>query len=325
MRLDGGSATRCLHNRPTTWDRGSWVVEPKGGFGGLTIPDYQGLIRPILGTLAEAGGELTEEALLQRLAGVVGATAADLAERLPSGQESVFAHRVEWALAYLKGINLVTDMDGQWRLTAAGSDWAARDTGSSDVAAPSHSLPLQGAALASDADPSPEAAIACTIQMLHHQLRHDLLARIHEALPRFFERLIIELLVAMGYGGRRHDLARHLGRSGDGGIDGAVPLDPLGLDVVYVQAKRYRPGVLVPVSEVRDFAGSLEAHKAGKGVFVTTASFPNSAKEFVSALPRKIVLIDGEALADHLIRYGVGVRLRHTYEVKAIDESYFTK
>lgn len=291
----------------------------------MGIPDYHGLIRPILGILAEAGGELPEAALVQRLANALGATAEDLAQRLPSGHENLFAHRVEWALAYLKGVNLVTELDGQWRLTAAGSDWAAGEGESNATAQPSQPASPQRAAAGLDADLTPEAAIASSFQTLQQQLKRDLLARIHEARPAFFERLIIDLLIAMDYGGRRYDLARHLGRSGDGGVDGAVPLDPLGLDIVYVQAKRYRPGVLVPVSEIRDFAGSLDAHKASKGVFVTTASFPNSAKEFVNALPRKVVLIDGQGLADLLVHYGVGVSLRHTYEIKTVDESYFTR
>jgi restriction endonuclease Mrr len=125
----------------------------------------------------------------------------------------------------------------------------------------------------------------------------------------------------MGYG-CRNDLARHLGRSGDGGVDGAVPQDVLGLDVIYIQAKRYRPGSSVPVSAVREFAGSLDAARPDKGVFVTTATFPRSAAAFVSAVPSKIVLIDGQALADLLIRYNIGVKVRETYEVKQIDDGY---
>lgn len=168
---------------------------------------------------------------------------------------------------------------------------------------------------------NPLAAIAANARIARQRLRRDLLDRIHADPPEFFERLIIELLLAMGYG-CRSDLGRHLGRSGDGGIDGAVPQDVLGLDVVYIQAKRYRPGSSVPVSAVREFAGSLDGRKARKGVFVTTAAFPKSASAFVSAVPSKIVLIDGEALADLLIRYDIGVKVPATYEIKQIDDSY---
>ena len=175
--------------------------------------------------------------------------------------------------------------------------------------------------VARPASSSPEDVIEASARNLHQRLKSDLLERIHAERPEFFERLIIELLLAMGYGCGR-DLARHLGRSGDGGIDGAVPQDVLGLDVVYIQAKRYRPATQVPVSAVREFAGSLNGRKARKGVFVTTAAFPRSAASFVSEVPSRIVLIDGQSLADLLVGYNMGVKVRDTYEVKEIDESY---
>ena len=166
-----------------------------------------------------------------------------------------------------------------------------------------------------------ESAIADSARVIHRQLKRDLIERIHAECPQFFEHLVIELLLAMGYGSRG-DLARHLGRRGDGGIDGAVPQDVLGLDVVYIQAKRYRPNVSVPTSAVREFAGSLDGRKACKGVFVTTATFARSATDFVRAVPSQIALIDGQALADLLIGYNIGVKVRETYEVKQIDEAY---
>jgi restriction system protein len=166
--------------------------------------------------------------------------------------------------------------------------------------------------------------IDASARAIHERLARGLLDRIHAEPPEFFERLIIELLLAMGYGCRR-DLARHLGRRGDGGIDGAVPQDVLGLDVIYIQAKRYRPNTSVPVSAVREFAGSLDGRKARKGVFVTTATFPKSAATFVSAVPSKIALIDGQSLADLLIGYNIGVKVRETYEVKQIDEHWLAE
>lgn len=142
------------------------------------------------------------------------------------------------------------------------------------------------------------------------------------AIRRFFEELIIDLLLAMGYGDRKRDIASHLGRSGDGGVDGAIRQDQLGLDVVYVQAKRFKPGLAVPVSAVRDFAGALDAHKANKGVFVTTSNFTPAADKFISAVTSKIVLIDGEALCDLLVRNNIGVRVTDTFEIKRMDEVY---
>jgi len=154
-------------------------------------------------------------------------------------------------------------------------------------------------------------------------LKKDVISNIHAQSPAFFETLIIDLLLSMGYGSRRRDLVAHLGRTGDGGIDGAINQDHLGLDIVYVQAKRYRPGLSVPVSAVRDFTGALEARKANKGVFVTTSHFTKSAYEFISAVSSRIVLIDGERLSSLLVRNNVGVKLYETYEIKRIDEDYF--
>jgi restriction system protein len=168
-----------------------------------------------------------------------------------------------------------------------------------------------------------EGQIAELFQVFYERLKVHLIQRVHAQSPAFFEELIVDLLLAMGYGGRRRDLARCLGRSGDGGVDGVVRQDSLGLDVVYVQAKRYRPGVGVPVAAVRDFAGALDAHKADKGVLVTTSHFPASAVEFVRASRRRIALIDGARLASLLIRHNVAVRPQVTYELKHLDEGYF--
>lgn len=154
-------------------------------------------------------------------------------------------------------------------------------------------------------------------------MRADLLARIYVNSHTFFESLIIDVLLRMGYAGRRRDLARHLGRTGDGGIDGLIALDELGLDVILVQAKRLRPGSTVPVSHVRDFAGSLEARRAGKGIFVTTAHFSAAAHEFVAAVSRRVVLVNGDQLADIMIRHNIGVRVRETYQFKELEPGYF--
>ncbi len=155
------------------------------------------------------------------------------------------------------------------------------------------------------------------------QLRSDILARIYVNSHAFFEKLIIDVLLRMGYAGRRRDLARHLGRSGDGGIDGIIALDELGLDVILVQAKRLRPGTTVPVGQVRDFAGSLEARRASKGIFVTSAQFSAAAHEFVGALSRRIVLVNGNELADIMIRHNIGVQVRETYQFKELEAAYF--
>lgn len=277
----------------------------------MTIPEYTGLMQPVLQTLDQTSRDMAFAPLMKSVGARLGLTAQERATRLPSGQDTVFANRLKWALAYLERSGAVEERAGRYRPARSRSD--DQQTVSQIEKAQAVTPPTA----VTDA----VAAISANARIARQRLRRDLIERIHAEPPEFFERLIVELLLAMGYG-CREDLARHLGRSGDGGVDGAVPLDVLGLDVVYIQAKRYRPGSSVPVSAVREFAGSLDGRKARKGVFVTTATFPRSAAAFVSAVPSKIALVDGEALADLLIRYDIGVKLHAIYEVKQIDDGY---
>ncbi len=154
-------------------------------------------------------------------------------------------------------------------------------------------------------------------------LRHELLGRIYAQSHSFFERLVVDVLFGMGYSGRRRDLARCIGKSHDGGVDGLIEQDELGLDVIYIQAKRLKPGGVVPVSEIRDFAGSLEAKKATKGVFVTTGEFSAFAVEYVAAVSRRIVLINGTRITDLMIRHNIGIKVRYSYQFKEIEADYF--
>jgi len=155
------------------------------------------------------------------------------------------------------------------------------------------------------------------------ELRQQLLSYIHSLSHGFFETLIIDVILALGYAGRKRDLARQIGRSGDGGIDGIIDLDELGLDAIYLQAKRLKPNSSVAISSVRDFVGSLEARHAAKGVFVTTGHFTKSAYQLISAVSKKVALIDGERLADLMIRHSIGTRIVETIQFKEIDKSYF--
>lgn len=155
------------------------------------------------------------------------------------------------------------------------------------------------------------------------ELRQQLLAYIHSQSHGFFESLIIDVVLSLGYAGRKRDLARKIGRSGDGGIDGIIELDELGLDAIYLQAKRLKPNSAVAISSVRDFIGSLETHHASKGVFVTTGEFTKSAHLVTQAISKKVVLINGERLADLMIRHSIGTRVTETIQFKEIDPSYF--
>lgn len=168
-----------------------------------------------------------------------------------------------------------------------------------------------------------EGDVVSAFRRAHVNLIHELIQRIHSQTPVFFEELVLDVLLAAGYGARRRDLTRRLGRTGDGGIDGLISQDELGLDLIYVQAKRLKPGSVVPVSEVRDFVGSLDAHRAGKGTFVTTSHFSQAAIEFCAQVSRRVVLIDGKRLAELMIRYNIGVSVVESFQVKRIDPDYF--
>ncbi|MFT3986426.1 restriction endonuclease [Aestuariivirga sp.] len=155
------------------------------------------------------------------------------------------------------------------------------------------------------------------------EISQQLIAAIHVNEPAFFEALIIDVMLAMGYGGRRRDMAKRLGRTGDGGVDGLISLDFLGLDLVYLQAKRLKPGHVVPITDVRDFAGSLDAHHTGKGIFVTTSHFSPQALDFCARLPRRIALVDGKLFAELMLRHNIGVHVQASYQFKRIDRDYF--
>lgn len=292
----------------------------------MGIPDYHGLMQPILQRLADQGGELAINVLSDMVAAAVEIDERERSEPLPSGHGTVFDSRMRWALSYLEATQAVTTSPPDMvRLSEAGIDRMGDET-LDDPAGTSQSQGHSDRQAGDDkasADEDAEEQIRCYFEAYYDRLKHELIQRVHTQPPAFFESLVIDLLLAMGYGGRRPDLAKSLGRSGDGGIDGVVRQDSLGLDVVYVQAKRYRPGLAVAIAAVRDFAGALDAHKANKGVMVTTSHFPESAEKFAQASRRRIALIDGARLASLLIRHNIGIRAHVTYELKQIDEGYF--
>ena len=168
-----------------------------------------------------------------------------------------------------------------------------------------------------------ESDMAHAFSRVQLDLAAELLGLIHAQTSIFFEDLVIDVLLAMGYGGRRRDLSRRLGRSGDGGVDGLISMDELGLDLIYLQAKRLRPGSVVPVSDVRDFAGSLDAHRASKGIFVATSHFSVASMSFCQKISRRMVLVDGTKFAQLMIRHNVGVSVYRSYQIKRIDLDYF--
>ncbi len=168
---------------------------------------------------------------------------------------------------------------------------------------------------------TPEDHIALGYQQIREALAADLLRSIKECAPDFFEQLVVDLLLAMGYGGSRQDAGQAVGRGGDGGIDGIIKEDRLGLDAIYIQAKRWEGVVGRP--EIQKFAGALQGQRARKGIFLTTSSYTKEAREFAASIDSKIILIDGEALASLMIDYGVGVTDVASYLVKRVDSDYF--
>lgn len=170
---------------------------------------------------------------------------------------------------------------------------------------------------------TPEEFLEYGYQKIRSDLASELLVKIQESSPSFFEKLVIELLLKIGYGGSRKEAGKTVGRSGDGGIDGIIKEDKLGLDIIYIQAKRWEATVGRP--EIQKFAGALQGQRAKKGIFITTANFSKDAREYASMIDNKIVLIDGEELTNLMIDYGVGVSRLAIYEIKRIDTDYFTE
>jgi restriction system protein len=263
-----------------------------------------------------------------------GLTEAECQQMLPSGKK-VFPNRVAWAKASLKKAGLVESTTrGCIRITEEGGkvlakppdridipflkqfpayDWHGPPKPSDDSTAPQQITSL-----------TPEESLERSYQTIQKRLADQLLERVKECSPAFFERLVLDLLLAMGYGGSRADAGRHVGRTGDGGIDGIIKEDALGLDVVCIQAKRWTDNV-VGSPEVTAFAGGMGAHKARKGVLLTTSSFSKSAEDYVNKIELKIVLINGRRLAELMIEHNIGVENAMRYDVKKVDTDYFAE
>lgn len=300
------------------------------------VPDYQSLMLPVL--RAAADGEQRIGALIQSLADALGLSETARATLLASGRQTIFANRVHWAKTYLAKAGLVeATRRGHFRLTQRGTDVLAANPERIDNRFLSRFEEFRQfsdrSAQSTDDEVVPEPADATEqtpdeiMRAAHRRieaaLAEDLLDRVRAAPPDFFERLIVNLLLAMGYGGSAAEAGRALGRSGDDGVDGVIDQDALGLDRVYIQAKRYAAGNSVGSGAIRDFFGSLDRHKAAKGLFVTTSSFTGSARETADYLSKRIVLIDGEQLTRLMIRHNVGCRIEEVLHVKKIDEDFF--
>ena len=303
----------------------------------MPVPDFQSLMKPVLETLSKSAATRISE-VRTRVAASKALTPGDQQEMLPSGRQSVFANRVAWAVTHMARAGLVERVGrGTYRLTEKGGELLAQAPTRIDMrtlqeipiyaewrGSVKESSPGKGAVPVQEEESTdtPEEVLEHAARQLRVELEVEVLKRVLEAPPEFLERVVVDLLIAMGYGGGDAAMGQVTGRSGDGGIDGTIREDALGLDEVYIQAKRYTEGT-VGEGALRNFAGAIDAAGTTKGVFVTTASFTGAAREYVARSPKRIVLIDGKELARLMVKHDVGVRVRDRHVIKRIDEDYF--
>lgn len=290
-------------------------------------------MRPLL-HLAADGAQHSIRDATEKLANDLELTPVELGELLPSGRESKFRNRVAWAKTHLKMAGLLdSERRGFFKITPLGMQVLAQNPTRVDLRTlrdqPGYLNARDGQKEESSTevtslteDPqTPEEQIENAYMALRRSLGSELLSRLLSASPGFFENTVVELLVAMGYGGTRKDAGQAIGRSGDEGIDGIIKEDRLGLDTIYIQAKRWSQTVGRP--EIQKFAGALQGFRAKKGIFITTSDFSREAVEYAEKIESKIVLIDGSMLWNLMIDYGIGVSKTASYQISKVDHDYF--
>jgi restriction system protein len=306
----------------------------------MSVPDYQSLMLPVLEQ--SASGEVRIGDVVDQLARDLNLSEDDLAELIPSGKQTTFSNRVHWAKSYLKQAGLVeATKRAHFRISERGKEVlksgidkidinylkkfpefiAFQNRSSGDDVVDGLSSPLKLEAV--DLSQTPDDLMRTTNRAINISLGQDIVDRIIVGTPAFFERVVVSLLLSMGYGGTFAEAGRAIGKAGDDGVDGVIDQDTLGLDRVYIQAKRYQHDNSIGPGAIRDFFGSLDMHKATKGLFVTTSTFTKSAVETADKLGKRIVLIDGRTLAQLMVRFNVGCRVEEVFEFKKIDEEFF--
>lgn len=305
----------------------------------MPVPDYQTVMLPLL-RLTSDGQEHTLVQAADAIADEFNLTDEERKEMLSgSGQLKIY-NRVGWSRTYMAKAGLLEAVGrGKFKITERGLEllkqkpkkidvnllnqypefveFRTGSTGNKSNASAGNGVDLVAA------QQTPQELLESSYQALHRQVADELIEKISRSSPRFFEKLVVDLLVAMGYGGSRRDAGQALltGKSGDDGIDGIIKEDRLGLDAVYVQAKRWKGTVGRP--DVQSFAGSLEGHRARKGVFITISQFSADAREYVTRIEKKIILVDGQQLANLSIEFGIGVEAVNSYKIHRIDTDYF--
>ena len=304
------------------------------------IPSYEQCMRPFLQAVKEGNGaEVKLSAIREKLASHFKLTDEEIEQTLPSGKQGVFENRVGWARTYLKKANLIdAPKRGHFTITPRGIDALTDQTAvidgtylkqfdefndfvdgsKTEKISPKPEIHIPPAS-----EITPDEALRQAYQTINDALASEILDRTRNVTPAFFEDLLIELLVAMGYGGAGNSAAHALGKTGDNGVDGVIDQDPLGVDQIYIQAKRYAHGNNVSAGDIRDFFGALNLKKAQKGIFITTSDFTVSATQTAKDLGTRIVLINGKELAKLMLRYNVGSRDEDVLHIKKIDEDFF--
>ena len=311
----------------------------------MSIPDYQTLMLPLL-RLAGDNQEHRFRDAVEQLATEFNISDEDRNVMLPSGTAPLFDNRVGWARTYLKQATLIESRKrGFFHITARGIELLAKKLirinnstleqypeylafklrrGDEKLSTPieNPNQPFhQQTSIIEQSDSTPEELLSQAYQRLRSNLESELLEQVKASSPAFFERLVIDLLVGMGYGGSRQDAGKAVGKSGDGGIDGIIKEDKLGLDAIYIQAKRWEGIVGRP--EIQKFAGALQGQRANKGVFITTSGFTREAVDYASIITSKIILITGEQLVSLMVDHNIGVSPVSRFELKRVDSDYF--
>jgi restriction system protein len=303
----------------------------------MPVPPFQEFFLPMLKFMSDGRDHDIAEVGVH-LEGIFQLSQDQINEVLPSGRQTKFVNRISWTRTYFAKAGLVTPTSrGRFKITQRGLDLLATtpekidvktlkqysefaafhqpNTNDDEFAKPESAIP------STSSDETPEERLESSYQSLKKELAEILLQQVLQSSPAFFEQLVVDVLVAMGYGGSRADAGRAIGQSGDEGIDGVIKEDRLGLDQIYLQAKRWQNPVGRP--QVQHFVGSLVGKSAHKGVMLTTSRFTDEARQFVKHLPQRVVLIDGEELANLMIEFNVGVNPTTSYTVKKLDMDYF--
>ena len=301
----------------------------------MTIPDYQTIMLPLL-KLTEDKKEHSIREAIDSISDLFKLSEEQTKEVLPSGRSYIIDNRVGWARTYLKKAGLLEDTRrSHFRITEEGLKTLANSpteinikflqqfSGFNEFRKKKDDEEEQEQVIQEDSSQTPQELLEYGYQKIKRDLAQELIESVKKVSPRFFEQLVVELLLKMGYGGSLKDAGKAIGQSGDGGIDGIIKEDKLGLDVIYIQAERWEN--VVGSKEIRNFVGSLVGQKANKGVFITTSGFTKDALEYVKTITHKVILIDGEMLSQLMIENNVGVSGVISYEVKKIDSDYFVE